>query len=328
MRVDVLSKGLAGLTAVAMLSLVLVGSAEAQRRTPPPLPENVAVKSVTFWSDGAPLAGDLYYPKDLKAGDKLPAIVLGNGWGGTKRGLRRAASKFAADGYIALGFDYKGWGQSGGQLVVKGEFPKPDENGEATVKVQVIRNVVDPLGWASDFRHALDFIEGEPGVDPNKIGIWGTSFGGGMVVWTAAHDSRVKAVVAQVPGMGVMPQEWMDMGRERARQLARGEIDPIPQGIDEVPGLRGTPHVANMLYYDAVKVADKVTAATLIIDAENEDLMDRLEHGKAVADVIKAKGGVPVKYHVVEGITHYGIYREAYEVSSDMALAWFNEHLK
>ena len=33
-------------------------------------------RSVNIWSDGTRLSGDLFYPKGLKPGDKLPAIIL------------------------------------------------------------------------------------------------------------------------------------------------------------------------------------------------------------------------------------------------------------
>jgi cephalosporin-C deacetylase-like acetyl esterase len=44
-------------------------------------------------------------------------------------------------------------------------------------------------------------LQGEPGIDPDRIGVWGSSFAGGNVIVTAALDSRVKAVVGQVPAI-------------------------------------------------------------------------------------------------------------------------------
>ena len=37
-------------------------------------------------------------------------------------------------------------------------------------------------------------------VDPDRIGIWGTSYSGAHVLWVSAYDKRVKAVVSQVHG--------------------------------------------------------------------------------------------------------------------------------
>jgi dipeptidyl aminopeptidase/acylaminoacyl peptidase len=274
------------------------------------------------------MAGDLYYPEGVQEGDKLPTVVTCNGWSGTKSGSSgRISARFAAAGYAALAFDYRGWGESDGKLVVRGEMPEPDENGEVTVRAQVIREVVDPLDEALDISNALDFMQGEPMVDTSRIGIWGTSFGGGLVVWTAARDDRVKCVVAQVPGMGVMPPMFRVLGRQRAIQQSRGEIDPIPQGIDSPPNLRGSAHAAKMLYYDARAVADRVNVPLLVIDAENEELMDRRENGLAVYEIVKARG-VPSKYHVAMGITHFQIYREKFDEAVRVATEWFDEHLK
>ncbi|MCX7013295.1 MAG: hypothetical protein NTW86_12205 [Candidatus Sumerlaeota bacterium] len=37
--------------------------------------------------------------------------------------------------------------------------------------------------------------------------------------------------------------------------------------------------------------------------------------------------GVPVAYHVVKGITHYGIYREGFEEATKLELEWFTKYL-
>ena len=293
-----------------------------------PVPDGVAVKTVTIWSEGTRMAADLYYPEDAAEGVKLPAIVTCNGWGGTKAGASgRVAARLAAAGYAALAFDYRGWGESDGKLVVRGEMPEPDDNGEVTVRAREIREVVDPLDEALDILHAVDYMQGDPMVDVNRIGLWGTSFGGGLVVWTAAHDDRAKCVVAQVPGMGGLPAAYRSMARMRAIQQSRGDIDPIPQGIDQVPGLHGTPHAAKMLYYDARSVADRVKVPLLVIDAENEELMNREENGHRVYEIVKANG-VPARYHVAEGITHFQIYREKFEEATQAAIEWFDAHLK
>ena len=311
----------------ALVTFCVAGIAEVEAQ-PSPLPEGVAVRHVTIWSEGTRMAGDLSYPEGVAEGEKLPAVVTCNGWGGTKAGSSgRVAARLAAAGFAALAFDYRGWGASDGKLVVRGAMPEPDADGEVTVRAQVIRQVVDPLDEALDILHAIDFMQGEPIVDPNRIGIWGTSFGGGLVVWTAAHDERVRCVVAQVPGMGGMSGMYRTLARNRAIQQARGEIDPIPQGIDQVPGLTGSAHAAKMLYYDARWVAPMVKVPTLIIDAENEELMDRTDNGQRVYEILKGNG-VPTRYHVLEGITHFQVYREKFDEATALAIGWFDEHLR
>lgn len=71
---------------------------------------SVLQREITLWSDGTQLSGVLLYPKDRKETIKLPAIVLCNGWGGTKAFLMRSgiAPRFAAAGYTVINYDYRG----------------------------------------------------------------------------------------------------------------------------------------------------------------------------------------------------------------------------
>ena len=48
---------------------------------------------------------------------------------------------------------------------------------------------------------ALTWLSLQPEVDPNRLGVWGSSFSGAHVIQVTAHDPRVKAVVSQVGPM-------------------------------------------------------------------------------------------------------------------------------
>lgn len=321
------------LTAVVM-SLLVSGDAAAQQG--PSVPENVAVRAVDIWSDGTRMAGDLYSPKAMAASDSLPVIVMSHGWGGTKSLLVSYAGRFASEGYIVLAFDYRGWGDSDGRLVAKGAIPEPDENGEVTMKVQVIRTVVDPFDQLADIQRAIDFIQGEPNADVNRIGYWGSSYSGGHAVWLAANEDRVKCVVGQVSAadsLDIARTVWKDpdiaeVARKRGIDRARGKIEPVPQGVDKAPGLNGWPILEKLVKYRPVEHADRITIPILLIDAEKEQLFDRHKAGELAIQRAKANGA-RTKYHVVPGITHYGIYRgEPAREATALALDWFNEHLK
>ena len=292
----------------------------------------VEQRAVNIWSDGTRLSGDVFSPKDRDEGELLPAIVLCHGWGGVKSHLNSTyAPKFAAAGFVVLTFDYRGWGESDSRLVIQGDAPTPDEAGMAMVQVQMIRELVDPVDQIEDIQNAIDFIEGEPGVDPDRIGIWGTSFGGGLVIWTAAHDSRVKCVVSQVGAQdgrsSAMERAEGGLKRLHEKEIlrARGELPPVPQGEDAVPGLRGTPYMSRFAKYAPVDFADAIQVPVLFIDAENEELFDRHQHSEKVYNLIKDR--VKTVYHVEPGIEHYGIYRERYPQASSLALEWFQENL-
>src|SRR5499426_1670228 len=136
-------------------------------------------RPVTFYSEGCKLVGDIYYPDGLRPGEKRAGIVLCHGYTGVKDlYLPDNARVLTEAGYVVLTFDYKGWGDSEGS-----------------------RSRLAPYSRVADVQAALTYIGTLPEVDPARLGIYGTSYGGATVVWTGAIDPRVKCVVSVV-GIG------------------------------------------------------------------------------------------------------------------------------
>src|SRR5262249_24095021 len=198
------------------------------RRGPPPSPppKHVASRRGTVIREGPRLAAELFAPKGSE-GKPLPTLILCHGWGGVAEMLRPDAVVFARAGYFVVTFDYRGWGASDGRLVatqplVRG---KPGEPFAATVKE--VREVVDPLDQTTDLLNVVHWVHGEKQCDPKRIGLWGTSYSGGHVVYAAAHDPRVKATVSQVPALD---SRWVLLGLGRGQTLdeatrrTRGEV--------------------------------------------------------------------------------------------------------
>jgi len=294
----------------------------------------VLQRDITLWSDGTRLSSVLLYPKDREEGEKLPAIVMCNGWGGTKAFLMRSgiAPRFAAAGYVVINYDYRGWGDSDSRLVVRDEMPKPDEDGYVTVEAQAIREVVDPVDQQQDIDAAISYVYGEPMVDKDRIGIWGTSFGGGHVIYRAAHDSRIACVVAQV---GSMPDDWTERYPAGLKKVyegksarARGDIDPVPQGGGSPGVLQGTPYHARIALFNPGQYADRVRVPTLLIDAEKEHYFKIYENSGRVHEILK-KNGVPTEYHVLEGKKHYDVYSgQCLDDVMKLEIPWFDKYLK
>jgi fermentation-respiration switch protein FrsA (DUF1100 family) len=135
-------------------------------------------KNITFTSKGLRCRGWLYVPDDLAEGQKAPTVVMAHGFSGVKEMiLPDFAERFVAAGFVTLAFDYRYFGDSEGEP----------------------RSQVLPLEQVEDVRNAITWVSGQPEVDPQRMGLWGTSYGGGIVLYTATFDKRVKAVVAQVP---------------------------------------------------------------------------------------------------------------------------------
>ena len=154
------------------------------------------LQKVTFPSAGVTCSAWLGLPEQ-PAATPCPAIVLGHGFGAVKEALIVEAKALARAGFIALAIDYRSFGESGGN----------------------VRGNLFPLDQVEDFRNAISWLQARDDVDPGRIGIWGMSFGGGIVIQTAAVDRRVKAVVSIVPV--VNGKRWLHSlwGADRFEQL-------------------------------------------------------------------------------------------------------------
>jgi len=328
-----------------LLSLsLLCGSLPAQDKTPaapapvktpaaPQVPADVERRSVKIWSDGTRMAAHLYLPKNRKPDDKLPAVVICAGTGGTKEHTGgRLGPILAQHGYIALAFDYRGWGESDSRLMSIEPQPKLNEQHELTIKVKALRGQMSYAEQTEDIRAAISYIIGEPGVDPARIGLWGTSYGGGLVVWATGNDPRVKCLAAQVPGMGAGPgPAAMKAAYELATKQARGETEPVPVETGKLTGalaryttMRRNP--VKSLGFSAAEAAAKITAPSIFVVAEKEELSGNDVVERVHQDLVKR--GVPSAFHVIKGITHYGVYFEGFDEATRVEVEWFDQHLK
>lgn len=311
----------------ALLVMPAAGLAQPGPRPFTP-PEGVRFHKADIISEGTRMSAEVFAPEAAPEGEKLPTVILCHGWGGLARDLRTQAIAFARAGYLTIVFDYRGWGASDGRLVLAA--PPAEKAGRRfTAEVQEVRGVVDPLDQATDLLNAIHWAVGEPRCDARRIGLWGSSYSGGHVVWAAARDRRVKATVSQVPGMD---SRWVVAGpgmqaqtyREATRR-ARGEIGYPEPGTRSVGNLVGAPIRERMIDYAPVEDASRRDdCAMLFIVAGDEELFDNRDNG--IEAHRRARG--PKKLVTIPGIRHYGIYGEAREQAQALAIAWFDEHLK
>jgi dipeptidyl aminopeptidase/acylaminoacyl peptidase len=316
------------LRSTAFILTLAAGSAfEAAAQESPAT--TVETREVVIWSDGTRMRGDLYLPKERDAAAKLPAVIYCSGTAGIRPGAARFAKLCAAQGFAVLAFDYRGWGSSDSKLMALEAQPKPDEKGEMTVRVRALRWQMDYADQTEDIRAAISFMAKDPVVDPSRIGLFGTSYGGGLVTWVAGNDPRVKCLVAQVPGMGGgRPGDAYRLHE----QQAHGEIEPVPYETGKFSGkmarydqMRVNP--ARSIGFSTFEAAEKISAPTMIVDAEKEDLFDTKKNGGRVAEILEGRK-VPVKYQVIPGIDHYGVYGESFAEVTKIEIEWFTAHLK
>lgn len=124
------------------------------------------------------MVGWLYSSQIHTTSNPGPALVLAHGLGATKElKLDVYASKFNELGYTVLVFDYRCNGLSTG----------------------LPRSLIDWDAQQKDWHTALAWVREQKNVDPEQVGLFGTSFGGGHVIQVGATDRRIKAVISQCP---------------------------------------------------------------------------------------------------------------------------------
>src|SRR3984957_21345811 len=188
-------------------------------------------EAVSFQSAGLRLHGVLGVPEGLRPSERRGAFLVLHGFGSNSESQNvlqptRVLNEF---GYVTLRFDMRGCGRS------EGEFGR-----------------VICLEQVEDLGNALDFLASHPAVDPDRIGVIGSSFGGAVAVYAAGTNPRIAAVVSnggwghgerKFRGQHATPQAWarftamLEEGRaHRARtgqslMVSRYDIVPIPQHV-------------------------------------------------------------------------------------------------
>jgi dienelactone hydrolase len=309
------------------LSLAISVAACAQTAPFTP-PEDISFRRAIIVSEGTRMYAEVIAPK-AAAGKKLPTILMAHGWGGTAALLRPDAIAFARAGYLAVTFDYRGWGDSDSRVILTAPEPHEHPNGRFTAEVQEVREVVDPMDEVTDWFNAIAWLQAEPQFDPARLGLWGSSFSGGLVVYVAEHDARVKAIHSQVGAMDGREMIANDTERrktyEEATKMARGELGYPAPGVKAIGNLRGAPVRSKFVPYDPVEDVNKAPQCAMqFVIAEKEELFDNKDHAlKAYQRFNGVKNLV-----VIPNITHYGIYFAAHEQAQKLAIEWFDKHLK
>jgi uncharacterized protein len=266
-----------------------------------------------------------------------PAITLAHGFAGVKEhGLERFATAFAEAGFVVLVHDHRGFGASDGS-------PRFD---------------VDPWIQIADWRRAISFLQSQPVVDENRIGLWGTSYAGGHAIVLGATDRRLRAVVAQVPTISGYQQSLRRVAPDlvpaleaafadderrqfhgappatqavvssdpsvpaayRAPEAVAFYTQPVPEGVwENAMTLRST-RAARM--YEPGTWISRVSPTPLLMIVGLHDTI-------TVTDL--ALGGYeqalqPKRLVTIDG-GHFDPYLARFDEASGAAIAWFSEHL-
>jgi predicted acyl esterase len=175
---------------------------------------------------------DLYTPEGVDAGNKAPAILTSNGFGGSKddEGQKAGASAFARAGYVAISYSGLGFGGSDCKIYLD----DPDYDGKAG------KQIVDVLAGlkaytdegAPGVEKFIDYVATDGPEDP-RVGMIGGSYGGQNQFAIAGQDDRIDAIIPTIT--------WNDLSYSLA-----------PNNSDQAPGTvtYGTPGVAKKEWVD------------------------------------------------------------------------------
>jgi len=154
------------------------------------VPEVVRIKA----ADGLEVPNQVFVPKDLKPGERRPALIFVHG-GPVRQMLpgyhymqfyhwAYAYNQWlASQGYVVMSVNYRsgvGYGRSFRQA------PNTGRNGNAEYQ---------------DVLAAGKYLQGRPDVDPSRVGIWGLSYGGVLTSQALARNSDIFIAGADLAGV-------------------------------------------------------------------------------------------------------------------------------
>ncbi len=288
-------------------------------------------ETITFYSEGTPVKGTLRLPDSAEG--PLPGIVQGPGW----LGLRDAAlyepyhEALTAAGFAVLIFDYRGFGDSGGD-----------------------RGSLSPGNQLEDLVNAVTWLSSRPEVDGDRIGAFGSGgTGGGNAVLLAARDDRVRCAVSQVPvadggdwlrRMRATEADWhafLDrLAADRVERVATGAgamVHPreeimipsaerrttnVKKDVDgRIPTSVPLAAADEIIAYRPVDAAPRVPG--LCIVAVHDDLVTPTDHAEALYAAAPAPKQLIMQYDT----THYAAYRQHGPEVIPRIVDWFTRHI-
>ncbi|KKB13508.1 hypothetical protein VE25_01780 [Devosia geojensis] len=139
-----------------------------------------SVERVTFQSGGVQIVGDLYLPEEVGQEGPVPAVIVTGAWMTIKEQMPAIyAREMASRGIAALAFDFRSWGESGGEP----------------------RSVEDPVAKSEDIVAAAEFLAGHPEIRADAIGGLGVCASAAYMVHAAVHSGVIKSLGFVAPGL-------------------------------------------------------------------------------------------------------------------------------
>lgn len=186
----------------------------------------------TFKGKPARMAAFFGFPKDA---EELPGLLHLHGGG--QRAFLHEVEFYARRGYACLSINWGGRemedAREGDPNTDWGAVDPTQQNTAGYFNLQPGEKYLDPVesprnnNWyllTLGARRGLTFLEQQPEVDPDRLGVYGHSMGGNLTVYVAGTDRRVKAAAPSVGGSGFRTQPWPLLPEQR-KQTPNGDVD-------------------------------------------------------------------------------------------------------
>ncbi|MDI3537192.1 MAG: hypothetical protein PWP52_906 [Bacteroidales bacterium] len=128
--------------------------------------------------------------------------------------------------------------------------------------------------WENVIKPVIDFALTLPGVDSERIGLMGLSFGGFLVPRAAAFEKRVKLCVVDPGNMnwGGAFAERLKMIQKTPKLMRPAFMDFMLQDYVWKQGVPEDEIIEELKKYDNTAIVDKITCKMLVMDGTNEPM--------------------------------------------------------
>jgi dienelactone hydrolase len=225
---------------------------------------------VVFFSEGIKSHGKLFLPAGFSETGNVPAVVVAPGVGQLATTVESQASAIAQRGMAAMAIDYRGWGKSGALIYLADPVRWDDRLrfSQHTAKVKLRRRRIHPEAQVIDIRNAITFLQGEPGIDAARIGVWGSGLSGAHVVMIAANDARLKAGAAVQrweDGKGVERRAFAPSAAQQAAMVRLARSGSVPSGDAAAAAMNADESKLAFAEYQPFRLLDQIPKGTAML---------------------------------------------------------------
>jgi dipeptidyl aminopeptidase/acylaminoacyl peptidase len=248
---------------------------------------------IDYPSDDLTITGIMQMP--LGEGP-FPVVILNHGyispgryWSGAD--TWKAAEFLNSRGYLTISPDFRGWGQS--------------DSGHNFFRTGLL---IDTLNLISS-------LPSVPEIDPDRVGMWGHSMGGGVTTKAITVDPRIKAAVLYAPVSGNDVEVFARWGASVRIDMDRTLLEAYAHALIDPSFLRRT---SPNYHFDFV-------TAPVQIHIGSADGSTPPEWAAAINEALLA-AGKEVEYFFYQGQGH-AFEGESWDLFMERVADFFDQHL-